>query len=113
MSDHVLRIARAVETMTKAVTSMAASQEKISETVAKLQHPAFRGRTENLGVIVVEEMSTTVSLELPDIPGSTTIYRQNDGFLRVEILIEPDNADRLVGLVDSMGIREFVISAAD
>lgn len=113
MADDSLRIARAVESMQKATEAMVVSQEKITQALSKIHHPAFRNRDDLIGEVVVEEMATTISLELPDISGTTTIYRQKDGFLRVEVLVAPEEANRLVGLVDSMGIREFVVSATD
>jgi len=113
MADNSLRLARAVESMQKATEAMVVSQEKIAQALSKIHHPAFRNREDEIADVVVEELTTAISLELPDISGTTTIYRQKDGFLRVEVLVEPKDADRLVGLVDSMGIREFVVSATD
>lgn len=113
MVDADTRIARASETLADASKKMAVSLEKLHQTMSKIQHPAYRNRTDEVVVVVEEQLSTTISLELPDIEGSTTIYRQNDGFLRIEILVEPKDSERLVGLMDSMSIRQFVVSAVD
>lgn len=111
MTDTQVRIARALEGLEKAAAAIAKTGEQASQASAKLQHPAYSNRPEQVIGILEEQLSTTFSLELPDIQGRAQFYVQKDGFLRIEILVEPPDSERLVGLVNSMGIREFVVSA--
>lgn len=114
MADNETRVAKALETIARSQQVMAASAKKMSEIAAKLQHPAFQGRQVSEVAILEDEISTTFTFEHPEIHGRTMIYDQEDGLVRIEILIDLDNgAERFVRLVRDIGIKELVIEAVE
>lgn len=113
MPDMHLRIARAIENLNKAVESLAKSGEICARAAAKMQHPAFAGKQIPGVGLSEDDISTTISLESPDIEGVTTIYRQEDGFVRIEILVEPPESERLMELLDSLPVRQFNLQAVE
>lgn len=106
-------MAKSQASMTKALGEFTKVTESISIALAKMQHPAFAGM-EVTGVRVSEDdISTSISLSNPDINGVTTIYRQDDGFLRIEILVEPEHSDRLMELIDVLPVNQFTLQAVE
>lgn len=113
MTDMQLRIARAIEGLNKTAESLAKSAEITARVAAKMQHPAFAGKEISEAKISEDDISTTISLEVPDVEGVTTIYRQTDGFVRIEILIEPPESERLMELIDALPVKQFNLQAVE
>lgn len=111
MAADNVRIARAIEGLEKSAELMAKSQEKIALTLAKLQHPAFRGRESEAVHVFADDVSTTFTFEHPEIEGRTSIYRQNDGLVSVHIIVEPEHAERFMELLTELPVEGLVVEA--
>lgn len=113
MTDNATRVARAVEGMQKAMDAMAKSGEVMAQAAAKMQHPAYAGRDVPNVAVSEDDISSSIVLGGPDIAGTTTIYRQDDGFVRIEILIEPPESERLLELIDQLPVTQFTLQAVE
>lgn len=113
MADNDTRSMKALESMAQSAKAMTKAGEDLARIFAKLQHPAFAGMPVTGALVSQDDISTSIVLSNPDIEGKTTIYKQDDGFLRIEILVEPPESERLMELVSQMPVTQFVMQALD
>ncbi len=113
MVDNTTRVMKALEGIEKATQAMAASGKIMAQASAKLQHPVYQGKDIPDVAVSEDDISTSISLGGPDIETTTTIYRQNDGFVRIEILIEPPESERLMELIDQLPVNQFSLQAVE
>lgn len=113
MADNETRMARALESLAKSSDLLAKTGVETAKAIAKLQHPAFAGKEITDVRVSEDDISTTIVLGYPDVDGVTSIYRQDDGFLRIEILVEPENSERLMELVSQLPVNQFTLQAVE
>lgn len=112
MADNETRQARALESMAMSVKMLAETSKTTSQLMAKMQHPAYQGKEIKEVTVLENDIAVHFTFAIPDIKGKANIYRQDDGIIRVEILVELEEADHFVTLVEEMDIQTLVVEAA-
>lgn len=112
MTDHSLRQTRAMESIAKSLSDLKDTTQETAVIFAKMQHPAYQGREIDGVKVLEDDISVAFSFELPDIQGTANFYRQDDGLLRVEILIAPEESARFLTLVDTMDVKSLTVEAS-
>lgn len=112
MADNETRQSRALESMSMSLKAMTEASKQTNQILAKMQHPAYQGREIEEVKVLEDDISVAFSFELPDIQGSANFYRQDDGILRVEILVALEEAERFLTLVDTMDVKSLTVEAS-
>lgn len=111
MADNETRQARALESMAMSVKMLAETSKVTSQIMAKMQHPAYQGKEIKEVAVLEDDISVTFSFSIPDIQGTANFYKQDDGILRMEILVALEDADRFVTLVEEMDVKSLTVEA--